>query len=37
LDCYNGEIVGLAMDHNMKKERCIRGLKAPAGRMERMV
>jgi hypothetical protein len=20
LDCYNGEIVGLAMDNNMKKE-----------------
>lgn len=24
LDCYNGEIVGLAMDNNMKKELCIR-------------
>ena len=24
LDCYNGEIVGLAMDDNMKKELCIR-------------
>lgn len=23
LDCYNGEIVGLAMDDNMKKELCI--------------
>jgi putative transposase len=24
LDCYNGEIVGLSMDDNMKKELCIR-------------
>ena len=24
LDCYNGEIVGLAMDDNMKRELCIR-------------
>ncbi len=23
LDCYNGEIVGLAMDDNMRKELCI--------------
>jgi transposase InsO family protein len=26
LDCYNGEIVGLAMDDNMRKELCIRAL-----------
>lgn len=24
LDCYNGEIVGLAMDDNMKKDLCVR-------------
>ena len=23
LDCYNGEIIGLAMDNNMRKELCI--------------
>ncbi|MEA4993001.1 MAG: IS3 family transposase [Oscillibacter sp.] len=28
LDCYNGEIVGLAMDGNMKKELCIRGFRS---------
>lgn len=24
LDCYNGDILSVAMDINMKKERCIR-------------
>ena len=28
LDCYNGEIVGLAMDNNMKKELCIKAFKS---------
>lgn len=28
LDCYNGEIVGLAMDDNMKKELCIRAFES---------
>lgn len=28
LDCYNGKIVGLAMDNNMKKELCIRAFEA---------
>ena len=28
LDCYNGEIVGLAMDNNMKKELCIKAFEA---------
>lgn len=28
LDCYNGEIVGLAMDNNMKKELCIRAFRS---------
>jgi len=28
LDCYNGEIVGLAMDDNMKKELCIRAFRS---------
>lgn len=28
LDCYNGEIVGLAMDNNMKKELCIRAFES---------
>lgn len=27
LDCYNGEIVGLAMDDNIKKELCIRAFR----------
>ncbi|BAK97616.1 putative transposase orfB for insertion sequence element [Oscillibacter valericigenes Sjm18-20] len=27
-DCYNGEIVGLAMDDNMKKELCIRAFRS---------
>ncbi|MEA4992590.1 MAG: IS3 family transposase [Oscillibacter sp.] len=27
LDCYNGEIVGLAMDDNMKKKLCIRAFR----------
>jgi len=28
LDCYNGEIVGLAMDDNMKKALCIRAFRS---------
>jgi transposase InsO family protein len=28
LDCYNGEIVGLAMDGNMRKELCIRAFQS---------
>ena len=28
LDCYNGEIVGLAMDNNMKKGLCIRAFES---------
>ena len=28
LDCYNGEIVGLAMDNNRKKELCIQAFKS---------
>lgn len=28
LDCYNGEIVGLAMDDNMKKELCIKAFES---------
>lgn len=28
LDCFNGEIVGLAMDSNMKKELCIRAFES---------
>lgn len=28
LDCYNGEIVGLAMDNNMKKELCIKAFES---------
>jgi transposase InsO family protein len=28
LDCYNGEIVGLTMDDNMKKELCIRAFES---------
>ena len=28
LDCYNGEIVSLAMDNNMKKELCIRAFRS---------
>lgn len=28
LDCYNGEIVGLAMDSNMKKELCIHAFRS---------
>ena len=28
LDCYNGEIVGLAMDENMKKELCIKAFES---------
>lgn len=28
LDCYSGEIVGLAMDDNMKKELCIRAFES---------
>lgn len=28
LDCYNGEIVGLAMDDNMKKELCIQAFRS---------
>ena len=28
LDCYNGEIVGLAMDDNMKKGLCIRAFES---------
>lgn len=28
LDCYNGEIVGLAMDNNMKKDLCIQAFRS---------
>ena len=28
LDCYNGEIVGLAMDDSMKKELCLRAFRS---------
>lgn len=28
MDCYNGKIVGLAMDDNMKKELCIRAFES---------
>lgn len=28
LDCYNGEIVGLAMDDNTKKELCIKAFES---------
>jgi transposase InsO family protein len=31
LDCYNGEIVGLSMDDNMKKELCIRAFESACG------
>lgn len=31
LDCYNGEIVGLSMDDNMRKELCIRAFEGACG------
>ena len=32
MDCFNGEILSLCMDNNMRKELCINTLKAAAGR-----
>ena len=32
MDCFNGEILSLCMDNNMRKELCIDTLKAAAGR-----
>ena len=32
LDCFNGEVLSLAMDDNMKKELCIRTVKEPEQR-----
>lgn len=32
MDCFNGEILSLCMDNNMRKELCIGTLKAAAGR-----
>ena len=32
MDCFNGEILSLCMDNNMRKELCLNTLKAAAGR-----
>ena len=32
LDCYRGEIIGLSMDTNMKKELCIKAIDDAAAR-----